>query len=472
LTFEKLKKSSVILIGVLLLSGIVFSINIVCALQLVGNLEGTVTDAESGEPISGVTITAIMDTASDPPGLYESGSATTDLLGKYSIEDLYGNHPIGESYTVTAEKTGYVTQDITGVLIYSANDPPSIVTTQDIQLQRIQAHAIYGSTPTLDGVVDPVEEWGDAEAIVFAEGVYVKKNCSHLHIGFMVDISDGFFDEDVDRSVVLFDVNHDNGTAPKVDDLRLVVYFNGTLAELHGTGSDWTMVTPSGWKGYSADSGSEHCYEYSIPYSKIGVTSGEADILGFALGYYSIDPRGEALSFWWPKTVAKPNQPDTWTDLIFAPKPTIESCDSMGVTKNSFDAGENLYVKGLGYSYPSWILVTITKDITWVDQMEIPVPPDEDCIWGETGFQSNPAGELIPSTFIWLELAPGQYDIVVDVNDNGVYDECVDALDDFDVESAGFFVVPEIAIGSIMAVAAMFSALGLFTYKKRTKPTK
>jgi len=252
--FAKLKKLSIILIGVLLLSGIIFSVNIVGALQLVGDLEGTVTDVESGEPISGVTITTIMDAASDPPGLYESGSATTDSLGEYSIEDLYGNHPIGESYTVTAEKTGYVTQDITGVLIYSANDPPSIVTTQDIQLQRIQANAVYGSTPTLDGVVDPVEEWGDAEEIVFAEGVYVKKNCSHLHIGFMVDISDGFFDEDVDRSVVLFDVNHDNGTAPQVDDLLLVVYYNGTLAELHGTGSDWTTVTPNGWQGHSAGS--------------------------------------------------------------------------------------------------------------------------------------------------------------------------------------------------------------------------
>jgi len=34
------------------------------------------------------------------------------------------------------------------------------------------------------------------------------------------------------------------------------------------------------------------------------------------------------------------------------------------------------------------------------------------------------------------------------------------------------FVIPEVAIGSIMAVAAMFTALGLFAYKKKHTPTK
>lgn len=34
------------------------------------------------------------------------------------------------------------------------------------------------------------------------------------------------------------------------------------------------------------------------------------------------------------------------------------------------------------------------------------------------------------------------------------------------------FMIPEVAIGSIMAVAAMFTALGLFAYKKKHTPTK
>ena len=84
---------------------------------------------------------------------------------------------------------------------------------------------------------------------------------------------------------------------------------------------------------------------------------------------------------------------------------------------------------------------------------------------GVTWFQSNTAGEFGPATFIWLELDPGKYDIVVDVNDNAIYDECIDALDDFDVGTAGFFMVPEVYIGSIIAMAAMFVAFGLYAYK-------
>jgi hypothetical protein len=459
--------TKVLAFGILLVSVIGLTVTSVSAIQIWGDLDGTVTDAESGDPISGVTITATADVISDS---HDLGATTTDASGQYLIEDLNGNHPVGKSYTVKAEKTGYVTQEVTGVLIYSANDPPTVVTTQDFQLQRIRVNAVYGSTPTLDGVVDPEEEWGDAEKIVLAEGVYVKKNCSHFHVGFMVDYSAGPPGSS-DRAVVLFDVNHDNGTAPQVDDLQLAIYYDGTLAELHGTGSDWTTATPTGWQGYSATTpySGDHCYEYSIPYSKIGVTSGESDTLGIALGYYVKGPL-ETHSYWWPKTIANSNKPDSWTDLMFQPKPTIESCDSMGITKNSFNVGENLYVKGSGYGYPAWIFVTITKDITWTDQMPIPVLNDPDHVWGVSGFQSNTVGELIPSTFIWLELDPGKYDIVVDVNDNGVYDECVDALDDFDIDTAGFFVVPEVAVGSLMAAAAMFAALGLFAYKKKQTP--
>jgi hypothetical protein len=34
------------------------------------------------------------------------------------------------------------------------------------------------------------------------------------------------------------------------------------------------------------------------------------------------------------------------------------------------------------------------------------------------------------------------------------------------------FMVPEIAVGSVMAVASMFAALGLYVHKKKQKPTK
>jgi hypothetical protein len=50
-----------------------------------------------------------------------------------------------------------------------------------------------------------------------------------------------------------------------------------------------------------------------------------------------------------------------------------------------------------------------------------------------------------------------------------------DSADLFDMHippTPAGFIIPEVAIGSIMAVAAMFTALGLFAYKKKHKPTK
>lgn len=66
-------------------------------------------------------------------------------------------------------------------------------------------------------------------------------------------------------------------------------------------------------------------------------------------------------------------------------------------------------------------------------------------------------------------LIPGKYDIVVDVNGNGVYDDGVDALDDKDVQvTAGFFVIPEYLFGTILALIGCFAAFGIFRFR-RTK---
>jgi hypothetical protein len=110
-------------------------------------------------------------------------------------------------------------------------------------------------------------------------------------------------------------------------------------------------------------------------------------------------------------------------------------------------------------------MVYVTKDLTWNNGMTIPTYPDEDYVYG-AGFMTKDAGVLGPSTFIWLDLIPGKYDIVSDVNDNGIYDEGIDALDDFDVNTAGFFVIPEIPFGTILALATCM--LALVFYKKRT----
>ena len=137
-----------------------------------------------------------------------------------------------------------------------------------------------------------------------------------------------------------------------------------------------------------------------------------------------------------------------------------------GAVADTFSTDDPVDVYGDNYEpyteYPFYVV----PDTTWVDGMQIP-----DRVPGaETVVTSSPYGTLwaIGPIRAWTPpLTPGAYDIVVDVNGNGNYDEGIDALDDFDVETAGFFVIPEVAIGSIMALAAMLVALILFAYKKK-----
>jgi hypothetical protein len=77
----------------------------------------------------------------------------------------------------------------------------------------------------------------------------------------------------------------------------------------------------------------------------------------------------------------------------------------------------------------------------------------------------------IPPTPVWSDpLTPGKYDIVVDVNGNGVYDEGIDALDDNDIEvTAGFFVIPEYGIGTILGLVGCFAALAVSRISKRKR---
>jgi hypothetical protein len=78
-----------------------------------GTLQGTVTDASNGNPISG----ALVDAGT-------GGSATTDANGFYQIANL----PAG-TYDVTASATGYDPSTVTGVVITAGT-----TTTQDFSL--------------------------------------------------------------------------------------------------------------------------------------------------------------------------------------------------------------------------------------------------------------------------------------------------------------------------------------------------
>jgi hypothetical protein len=147
--------------------------------------------------------------------------------------------------------------------------------------------------------------------------------------------------------------------------------------------------------------------------------------------------------------------------------PTIGSCDSIGAQKDSFNLDDVVWVSGSDYAPSTTYDFYIVQDKnTWTTNDPLVRVPGT-----ATTVASDGSGNVQP-TAVWGEGAPqltlGKYDIIVDVNGNGKYDEGIDALDSNDiVTTAGFLVIPEYWLGAILGLAGCFAAFGVFRISKR-----
>jgi hypothetical protein len=143
---------------------------------------------------------------------------------------------------------------------------------------------------------------------------------------------------------------------------------------------------------------------------------------------------------------------------------TIESCDSNGNKKDEFSPSEDIYVFGDGYEpNTDYTLYIVHHQITWTDGMAIPTPR-----LVTAPVHSNESGH-IQKTLVWDAPSPGKYDIIVDVVNPGVYDQGVDALDNGNEITAGFFVIPEYALGTILALTVCFAGVAVYKKSKNSK---
>jgi len=147
--------------------------------------------------------------------------------------------------------------------------------------------------------------------------------------------------------------------------------------------------------------------------------------------------------------------------------PDIESCDSEGNTQDIFDPGEPVYIKGSGLYPGCGYYVYIVEDhepwivypfggYTTISVLSVAVGP--------LRVSTDASGYLGP-VLIWTAADPGSYDIWADFEGaDGIsthrYVYCRDDdIDNMDVDTAGFFVIPGVFFGSIGAVTALFSGL-------------
>ena len=127
--------------------------------------------------------------------------------------------------------------------------------------------------------------------------------------------------------------------------------------------------------------------------------------------------------------------------------------------------GASIYEFQLAHATEITYDLYVIRDSTITNGMAIPtrVPGTE------TSVTTDGSGHIPAITVAWAgPLTPGKYDIIVDVNGNGIYDQSIDVIDDDDIEvTAGFFVIPEYPVGTIVSLAICLVALGVF--KSRTK---
>lgn len=184
------------------------------------------------------------------------------------------------------------------------------------------------------------------------------------------------------------------------------------------------------------------------------------DTIGFKLYYYTFNP-GQAQNFYYPSGTEL--EIGTYANLDFAPLPTIESCDAAGTKKDVFDVGETVYISGSGYPASSTFDLYIVADVTaWTDGMTIP----ERVSGAATTISSDISGIISP-TAVWnAPTVLGKYDIVVDIDGNGVYNVLIDSLDSDDVDVTAGFVISEFSLG-MFALFIMGTLLATVACKRK-----
>jgi hypothetical protein len=151
------------------------------------------------------------------------------------------------------------------------------------------------------------------------------------------------------------------------------------------------------------------------------------------------------------------------------------------ISRETYFVYDTIYIKGSGYTPLTNYSIFLVYDILLENGMIIPTPVNETLTMVET----NGDGE-IPVTEIWNQLnitvnpylPVGDYHIIIDFDDDGLYNEETDLVDEMTRgygqgltqkpdEKVPTFSTPEFPGGTIVALAAF--ALALLIYRARAQ---
>jgi hypothetical protein len=355
--------------------------------------------------------------------------------------------------------------------------------------------AVYSrNIPVINGYLNS-SEWSDASEyrvnLINASGpgeveiwLYFKHNDTHIFIGLLVwEITDHI----TDQFTICFDEgddgSHGSGTrdgvlTPNQEDVKSCTS-GATVTLRDGCYKDSSFYTYNTeidfdayavhendhvteeweiehWEGLTSVDDHWEC-EFAIPF--VGNDSGMidvsdlnctvADTVGIKFQYF-YQP---ATNFYYP--MGDQYVIGNYTALSLLPSPTIESCNETGTQKDSFNLGETVYLNGSGYLPSTTYDLYVVEDADWTDQMTIPARVPDTAI----NVTSDVSGKITP-TAVWSDpQTAGKYDVVVDVNGNGVYDAGVDAIDDNDVSVTAGFLIPEFTATLVLFLSMIMTLL-------------
>lgn len=351
--------------------------------------------------------------------------------------------------------------------------------------------------PTIDGYMSSAE-WNDTrKQVINLTGatnieawLYVKHNGTHIHIGLLLW---EMFTHPTDEFIVAFDEGNDgsfgSGTrdftlTPYQEDLK-ACYSDHTLRDgyynvsfyakteeidfdadcVHENDHSTTPLEIEYWEGLNwVDDHWEA--EFAIPF--VGNDGGASDVsdlsctvadtIGIKIQYY-YGPG--ANNYYYPE--GDKLQISKYANLSF-PAPMIESCNATGHKKDNFNLYEDVYLNGSGFlPLTAYDLYVVDDVAVWTDG----IPILSRMSGTATSIVSDSDGNVAP-TAIWSDPSTlGQYDIVVDVNGNGIYDEGIDALDNNDVEVTAGFVIPEFPFLIVLPLLMIATLFVLVLRRKR-----
>ena len=140
-----------------------------------------------------------------------------------------------------------------------------------------------------------------------------------------------------------------------------------------------------------------------------------------------------------------------------SPSLYLSACDVDGNERSVFGVDEEDYAKGAGFSVNRQVTIYIIPDGQSVTPENAVAGPVNQTI----------AGFELPITLVWLApTALGEYDVWVDINQNGRYDRTIDRHHFLCSSYYGFHVIHEYLFGALGSFTAMAASL-IFFYKTR-----